>query len=144
MQIVFREGKHVRSVDNGGSKALFQTSSGFRARLRQNAVSCCTVNPVFADLSLSLSLVRATKEVAKNGLGGMYTRSALSLNKRWEKCAQVKGRSHHLNIHFLFITCEWSSSLRKLGRNTWEGASHRERERETAICRRWSPRYFSS
>lgn len=70
----------MRSVDNGGSKALFQTSSGFRARLRQNAVSCCTVNPVFADLSLSL--VRAAKEVAKNGLGGMYTRSALSLNKR--------------------------------------------------------------
>lgn len=84
----------------------------------------------FSRISLSLSLVRAAKEVAKNGLGGMYTRSALSLNKRWEKCAQVKGRSHHLNIHFLFITCEWSSSLRKLGRNTWEGASHRERERE--------------
>lgn len=76
------------------------------------------------------SLVRDAKEVAKNGLGRTwYTQSTserpfrsalLSLNKRWENC---KWRGDPtVNIYFLFITCEWSSSLRKLGRNTWESA----------------------
>lgn len=76
------------------------------------------------------SLVRDAKEVAKNGLDRTwYTQSTserpfrsalLSLNKRWENC---KWRGDPtVNIYFLFITCEWSSSLRKLGRNTWESA----------------------
>lgn len=98
----------------------------------------------FSRISLSLSLVRAAKEVAKNGLGGMYTRSALSLNKRWEKCAQVKGIppfEHPFPIYNLWVEFQLTKARPEYVRGR---LTQRERERETAICRRWSPRYFSS